>query len=427
MGNLGKTIGSAANAGVVGGLTSGVSGAITGGVGSVLGSIFGRKSSKQQQIEAERRQFEYWKQQQQILNDYEQRKYERNRSDSIDDILKFYQRQVASLQAGGLNPALAAGSVGAAQPLANDSQSVPSASAISTGTGADLMQADTAQQLSYSEMAQRWAQTKGYEKDNEIKDVDVRFKLMDKINTLAELKARTRKELGESSEAFQNADYLEKSLKLRLSILESDDQIKRLQIVGQDAQNSLIQAQKSFYNIQTTLGAAEADKVQLDVLFAIDSYITRLDLLGQELVNAVKQGKLTDAQACANFASAAQSYALAENTRQETRINSYLDNDEVRKYRANQIKYGANKLYYDTFQSMHNATLLGKEVKFQEVFLGLDLQQKRANLGLTDSQRALNKAKTAHETAATVKDVTQSALNVSKAAHETKKTFFTPF
>lgn len=427
MANLGKNIGDAAMAGVAGGITSGVSGAITGGVGSLLGSIFGKKSAKHEQIEAEKRQFEYWKQQQQILNEYEQRKYDRNRSDSIDDILKFYQRQVSSLQAGGLNPALAAGSVGAAQPLANDSQSVPSTSAISTGTGADLMQADTAQQLSYSEMAQRWAQTKGYEKDNEIKDVDVRFKLMDKINNLAELKARTRKELGESSEAFQNADYLEKSLKLRLSLLESDDQIKRLQIVGQDAQNSLLQAQKSFYQIQTTLGAVEAEKVDLDVKFALDSYITRLDLLGQELVNAVKQGHLTDAQACANFASAAQSYALAENTRQDTRINSFQDNDDVRQYRTNQIKYGANKLYYDTFQSMHNATLLGKQVNFADVFLGLDLQQKRSNLGLTESQRNLNKAKTRHENAATAKDITQSALNVSKAAHETKKTFFTPF
>lgn len=427
MGNLGKSIGDAATAGVVGGVTNGITGAISGVGSSILGSIFGKKSAKQQQIEAEKRQFEYWKQQQQILNDYEQRKYERNRSDSIDDILKFYQRQVASLQSGGLNPALAAGSVGAAQPLQNDAQPVPSASAIPTGTGADLMQADTAQQLSYSEMAQRWAQTKGYEKDNEIKDVDVRFKLMDKINSLAELKARTRKELGESSEAFQNADYLEKSLKLRLSMLESDDQLKKLQIVGQDMQNSLFAAQTSFYNVQTSLSAVEADKVQLDVLFALDSYITRLDLLGQELINAVKQGKLTDAQACANFASAAQSYAIAENTRQDTRINSYLDNDEVRKYRTNQIKYGANKLYYDTFQSMHNATLLGKEVNFADVFLGLDLQQKRANLGLTESQKALNKAKTRHENAATVKDATQSALNVSKAAHETKKTFFTPF
>ena len=427
MGNIGNQIGNAAMSGVVGGLTSGVSGVLTGGVGSVLGSIFGHKNPKHEQIEAERRQFEYWKQQQQILNDYEQRKYERNRSDSIDDILKYYQRQVASLQAGGLNPALAAGSVGAAQPLVNDSQAVPSASAIPTGTGADLMQADTAQQLSYSEMAQRWAQTKGYEKDNEIKDVDVRFKLMDKINTLAELKARTRKELGESSEAFQNADYLEKSLKLRLSILDSDDQIKRLQIVGQDCQNSLLQAQKSFYTIQTTLGAAEAAKVDLDVKFALDSYITRLDMLGQELVNAVKQGHLTDAQACANFASAAQSYAMAENTRQDTRINSYQDTDAVRQYRTNQIKYGANKLYYDTYQSMHNATLLGKQVNFADVFLSLDLKQKRANLGLTESQRNLNKAKTRHENAATVKDATQSALNVSKAAHETKKTFFTPF
>lgn len=427
MGKIVDKIADAATSGAVGGITSGVSGAITGGVGSVLGSIFGRKSHKQEQIEAEKRQFEYWKQQQQILNDYEQRKYERNRSDSIDDILKYYQRQVASLQSGGLNPALAAGSVGAAQPLANDSQAVPSASAIPTGTGADLMQADTAQQLSYSEMAQRWAQTKGYEKDNEIKDVDVRFKLMDKINTLAELKARTRKELGESSEAFQNADYLEKSLKLRLSILESDDQIKRLQIVGQDAQNSLLQAQKSFYTIQTTLGAAEAAKVDLDVKFALDSYITRLDMLGQELVNAVKQGHLTDAQACANFASAAQSYALAENTRQDTRINSYQDTDEVRQYRTNQIKYGANKLYYDTFQSMHNATLLGKQVNFADVFLGLDLQQKRANLGLTESQRNLNKAKTRHENVATAKDASQTVLNSAKAAHEAKKTFFTPF
>lgn len=427
MANIGKQLGDAASAGVVGGLTSGVSGAITGGVGSVLGSIFGKKSAKQQQIEAEKRQFEYWKQQQQILNDYEQRKYERNRSDSIDDILKFYQRQVTSLQAGGLNPALAAGSVGAAQPLHNDAQSVPSVSPITTGTGADILQADTAQQLSYSEMAQRWAQTKGYEKDNEIKDVDVRFKLMDKINTLAELKARTRKELGESSEAFQNADYLEKSLKLRLSMLESDDQIKRLQIVGQDMQNSLLQAQKSFYNIQTTLGAAEADKVELDVKFALDSYITRLDLLGQELANAVKLGHLTDAQACANFASAAQSYALAENTRQDTRINSYEDNDQVRQYRTNQIKYGANKLYYDTFQSMHNATLLGKQVNFADVFLGLDLQQKKANLGLTESQRNLNKAKTVHEYAGTAKDASQTVLNSVKAAHETKKTFFTPF
>lgn len=427
MGNFDKHIGDAAKAGVVGGVTNGITG-VVGGVGSsIFRSIFGGKSAEQRQKEAEQRQFEYWKQQQAILNDYEQRKYERNRSDSIDDILKYYQRQVASLQAGGLNPALAAGSVGAAQPLQNDAQSVPSASAISTGTGADLMQADTAQQLSYSEMAQRWAQTKGYEKDNEIKDVDVRFKLMDKINSLAELKARTRKELGESSEAFQNADYLEKSLKLRLSLLESEDQIKKLQIVGQDMQNSLLQAQKSFYNIQTTLGAAEADKVNLDVMFALDSYITRLELLGQELVNAVKEGHLTDAQACANFASAAQSYAIAENTRQDTRINSYLDNDDVRKYRANQIKYGANKLYYDTYQSMHNATLLGKSVKFQDVFLGLELQQKRANLGLTESQRNLNKAKTRHENAATVKDASQTVLNTAKAAHETKKTFFTPF
>lgn len=427
MANLGKSIGDAVSSGVVGGITSGVSGAISGGVGSVLGSIFGKKSAEQAQIEAERRQFDYWKQQQQILNDYEQRKYERNRSDSIDDILKFYQRQVASMQAGGLNPALAAGSVGAAQPLQNDAQSVPSASAITTGTGADILQADTAQQLSYSEMAQRWAQTKGYEKDNEIKDVDVRFKLMDKINTLAELKARTRKELGESSEAYQNADYLEKSLKMRLSMLESDDQIKKLQIVGQDMQNSLLQAQKSFYNIQTTLGAAEVDKVELDVKFALDSYITRLDLLGQELSNAVKQGHLTDAQACANFASAAQSYALAENTRQDTRINSYQDNDQVRQYRTNQIKYGANKLYYDTFQSMHNATLLGKQVKFADVFLGLDLQQKRANLGLTETQKELNKAKTHHEKAATFKDATQAELNITKSAHELKQTFFTPF
>ena len=129
MANIGNQIGNAAMSGVVGGITSGVSGVLSGGVGSVLGSIFGHKNPKHEQIEAERRQFEYWKQQQQILNDYEQRKYERNRSDSIDDILKFYQRQVASLQAGGLNPALAAGSVGAAQPLSNDSQSVPSASA----------------------------------------------------------------------------------------------------------------------------------------------------------------------------------------------------------------------------------------------------------------------------------------------------------
>ncbi len=427
MANIGKQIGDAAQAGVVGGVTNGITGAISGVGSSVFRSIFGGKSAEQKQKEAEQRQFEYWKQQQQILNDYEQRKYERNRSDSIDDILKYYQRQVASLQAGGLNPALAAGSVGAAQPLSNEAQAVPSASAISTGTGADILQADTAQQLSYSEMAQRWAQTKGFEKDNEIKDVDVRFKLMDKINNLAELKARTRKELGESSEAFQNADYLEKSLKLRLSMLESEDQIKKLQIVGQDLQNSLLQAQMSFYNIQTSLGAAEANKVNLDVMFALDSYITRLDLLGQELVNAVKQGHLTDAQACANFASAAQSYAIAENTKQDTRINSYLDNDEVRKYRINQIKYGANKLYYDTFQSMHNATLLGKDVKFKDVFLGLDLQQKRANLGLTESQRNLNKAKTTHEKAATFKDASQTVLNTAKAAHETKKTFFTPF
>lgn len=427
MGNIGKQIGEAAQAGVVGGVTNGVTGAITGVGSSILGSIFGKKSAKQQQIEAEKRQFEYWKQQQAILDDYERKRYARNRSDSIDDILKFYQRQVASLQAGGLNPALAAGSVGAAQPLQNDAQAVPSASAISTGTGADLLQADTAQQLSYSEMAQRWAQTKGYEKDNEIKDVDVRFKLMDKINNLAETKARTRKELGESSEAFQNADYLEKSLKLRLSMLESDDQIKKLQIVGQDLQNSLFQAQKSFYNMQTTLGAAEADKVTLDVYFALDSYITRLDLLGQELVNAVKQGHLTDAQACANFASAAQSYSIAENTKQDTRINSYLDTDEVRKYRTNQIKYGANKLYYDTMQSMHTATLLGKDVKFKDVFLGLELQQKRANLGLTESEQNLNKAKARHENAATFKDATQAELNITKSAHELKRTFFTPF
>lgn len=427
MSELGKTLGGAVKSGVVGGITSGVGGAIVGGVGSVLGSIFGKKSAEQKQKEAEKRQFEYWKQQQQILNEYEQKKYERNRSDSIDDILKYYQRQVSSMQHAGLNPALAGGSIGAAQPLANESQAVPSASPIATATGADILQADTAQQLSYTEMAQKWAQTKGFQKDNEMKDVDVRFKLMDKINSLAELKARTRKELGESSEAFQNADYLEKSLKLRLSILDSEDQIRTLQITGQDMQNSLLLAQKSFYNIQTTLGAAEADKVQLDVYFALDSYITRLDLLGQELVNAVKEGHLTDAQACANFASAAQSYAIAENTKQDTRINSYQDSDEVRQYRTNQIKYGANKLYYDTFQSMHNATLLGKQVKFQDVFLGLDLQQKRANLGLTDSQRALNKAKTRHENAGTAKDVSQTVLNTAKAAHETKKTFFTPF
>lgn len=427
MADLGKTLGGAVSSGIAGGVKSGISGAIVGGVGSVLGSIFGKKSAEQKQKEAEKRQFEYWKQQQAILNEYEQKKYERNRSDSIDDILKYYQRQVSSMQGAGLNPALAGGSIGAAQPLANESQAVPSASPIATGTGADMLQADTAQQLSYSEMAQRWAQTKGFEKDNEIKDVDVRFKLMDKINDLAEKKARTRKELGESSEAFQNAEYLEKSLKLRLSMLDSEDQIKRLQVVGQDMQNSLLQAQKSFYNIQTTLGAAEADKVQLDVYFALDSYITRLNLLGQELVNAVKQGHLTDAQACANFASAAQSYAIAENTNQDTRINSYQDSDEVRQYRTNQIKYGANKLYYDTFQSMHNATLLGKQVKFQDVFLGLDLEQKRANLGLTESQRNLNKAKTRHENAATVKDVSQTVLNTAKAAHETKKTFFTPF
>lgn len=271
-----KNLGDAVKAGVAGGVTNGITGAIGGLGSSIVRSIFGGKSAEQRQREAEQRQFEYWKQQQKILNDYEQRKYERNRSDSIDDILKFYQRQVASLQSGGLNPALAAGSVGAAQPLSNDAQAVPSATAITTGTGADTLQAETAQQLSYSEMAQRWAQTKGVEKDNEMKDVDVRFKLMDKLNNLAELKARTRKELGESSEAFQNADYLEKSLKLRLSMLDSEDQIKKLQIVGQDMQNSLLQAQKSFYNIQTTLGAAEADKIDLDVKFALDSYITRL-------------------------------------------------------------------------------------------------------------------------------------------------------
>lgn len=427
MSDVGKSFGDAVKSGVSGGITSGVGGAIVGAGTSIFRSIFGKKSAEQMQKEAEKRQFEYWKQQQSILNEYEQKKYERNRSDSIDDILKYYQRQVSSMQGAGLNPALAGGSIGAAQPLANESQAVPSASPIATATGADMLQADTAQQLSYSEMAQRWAQTKGFEKDNEIKDVDVRFKLMDKINELSEKKARTRKELGESSEAFQNAEYLEKSLKLRLSMLDSEDQIKRLQVVGQDMQNTLLQAQKSFYTIQTTLGAAEADKVQLDVYFALDSYITRLNLLGQELVNAVKQGHLTDAQACANFASAAQSYAIAENTNQDTRINSYQDSDEVRQYRTNQIKYGANKLYYDTFQSMHNATLLGKQVKFQDVFLGLDLQQKRANLGLTDSQRALNKAKTRHENAGTAKDVSQTVLNTAKAAHETKKTFFTPF
>ena len=107
MSDIGKSIGDAAKSGVVGGITNGVSGAIAGGVGSAIRSIFGKKSAKQEQIEAEKRQFEYWKQQQAILNDYEQRKYERNRTDSIDDILKYYQRQVASLQAGGLNPALA--------------------------------------------------------------------------------------------------------------------------------------------------------------------------------------------------------------------------------------------------------------------------------------------------------------------------------
>lgn len=427
MADIGKTLGGAVSSGIAGGVTSGVSGAIVGGVGSVLGSIFGKKSAEQKQKEAEKRQFEYWKQQQEILNQYEQQKYSRNRADSIDDILKFYQRQVASLQAGGLNPALAAGNVGAAQPLANESQAVPSASPIATGTGADMLQADTAQQLSYSEMAQRWAQTKGFEKDNEIKDIDARFKLVDKIAEISEKRMRARKEEGEGSEAFQNATYLEQSLKLRLSILDSESQIKKLQVVGQDMQNSLLQAQKGFYEIQTTLGASQADQIDLEVMFALDSYITRLQLLGQELVNAVKEGRLTDAQACANFASAAQSNAIAENTKQDTRINSYLDSDVVRQYRTNQIKYGANKLYYDTFQSMHNATLLGKQVKFQDVFLGLDLEQKRANLGLTESQRVLNKAKTRHENAATVKDASQSVLNTAKAAHETKKTFFTPF
>ena len=72
MSDIGKSIGAAAKSGVVGGITNGVSGAIVGGVGSAIRSIFGHKSAKQEQIEAERRQFEYWKQQQAILNDYEQ-------------------------------------------------------------------------------------------------------------------------------------------------------------------------------------------------------------------------------------------------------------------------------------------------------------------------------------------------------------------
>lgn len=427
MGNIGQQIGDAAKAGVVGGVTSGVGGAIAGVGSSIIKSIFGGKSAEQKQKEAEQRQFEYWKQQQKILNDYEQNKYQRNRADSIDDILKYYQREVSSLQQAGLNPALAGGNVGAAQPLANASQPVPTASPITTGTGADMQQADIAQQLSYSEMAQKWALTKGYEKDNQLKDVDVRFKLVDKINEIAEKKARTRKELGEASEAFQNADYLEKSLKTRLSILDSEEQIKQLQVQGQNLSNSLLEAQKAFYQVQTTLSSSEAERVDLDVRFAMDSYITRLQMLGQELVNAVKQGHLTDAQACANFAAAAQSSATAENIKQDTRINSYQDNDDVRRYRTYQIKYGADKLSYDVQTAMHNATLLGKQVKFQDTFIGLDLQQKRANLGLTQTQTNLNKAKTRHENAGTAKDVSQTVLNTTKAVHETKKTFFTPF